>query len=71
MGQQRCAACDRQFSVATGRENVWVLRGQSAGGMILELSDGTSYPLCAACLERLPPEPTKEDIAALTDRSLD
>ncbi len=68
MGRPQCDVCSSQFSLATGRENLWIMQGQRSGGLILELEDA-EFTLCYSCLERLPSEPTADDVNTLADHT--
>lgn len=65
MVRRTCDSCNRGVSLATGRENVWVLEGQSTEGLMIEVDDGTDYVLCSSCLQELPTDPTIEDVEQL------
>ncbi|MFB6137311.1 MAG: hypothetical protein ABEJ42_03075 [Halobacteriaceae archaeon] len=62
-----CDVCGRGVGVAGGIANLWVFGGHSkTEGLTLEFeSDDTEHFLCYACIERLPDDPTAEDVAAL------
>lgn len=68
MAEHTCACCERRVTFATGRENVWVLSGQTTSGLLLELADDGTVTVCFRCLEELPAVPTREDIDDLARR---
>jgi hypothetical protein len=67
MAKQPCDGCGSSVPIAGGIANLWSFDGDQTGGLTLELSDGSEFFLCYACIERLPDdhEPTAEDVAAL------
>lgn len=64
MVRTTCAGCGRTLTIATGRENVWVLEGRATLGLTLELG-ADERTVCFSCIERLPPNPTVADVDAL------
>lgn len=67
MATEPCDGCGRRVRIAGGITNLWSFRGDEAGGLALELGDGSEFLLCYDCIERLPEEPTREDVAALEE----
>lgn len=66
MATETCDGCGRSVSIAGGIANLWTFAGDETGGITLELADGSEHFLCYDCIERLPEEPTAEDVAALS-----
>ena len=63
-----CDGCGEQVKIAGGIANLWTLEKDATGGMTLEFdSDGSEHFLCFDCIDRLPDDPTAEDVAALGD----
>ncbi len=62
---ETCDGCGRDVQISGGIENVWTFEGGDSGGMTLELSDGTEWFLCFECIEKLPEDPTADDVTAL------
>lgn len=67
MTSEPCDGCGRDVRIAGGVENIWTLEGGATKGMTIDLDDGEFF-LCFECIERLPEEPTAEDVAALPER---
>jgi hypothetical protein len=65
MATEPCDGCGRDVSIAGGIANLWSFNTDSTDGLTLELADGSEYFLCFACIERLPDDPSAEDVAAL------
>lgn len=66
MASDTCDGCGEQVTIAGGIANLWTLEKDTTGGMTLEFdSDGTEHFLCFDCMERLPDNPTAEDVVAL------
>ena len=65
MATEPCDGCGRDVSIAGGIANLWSFNTDSTDGLTLELADGSEYFLCFACIERIPDDPSAEDIAAL------
>lgn len=68
MGQHTCDGCGRRVRVAGGMENLWTFGkddGSEGTAMTLEFDDGTEHLLCYPCLQALPDEPTRADVARL------
>ncbi|WP_254545435.1 DUF7561 family protein [Halomarina pelagica] len=68
MARKRCDGCGERVRIAGGIGDLWSFEGGPSGGMTLEFADGTEYFLCFDCIERLPDDPTADDVAALDDR---
>ena len=71
MPPQSCDGCGQQVTVAGGIANVWSFderRATEGTAITLEYPDGSTYRLCFSCLERLPEEPTTEDVERLAER---
>lgn len=68
MAKETCEGCGDRVTIAGGIANIWTLEKESTGGMTLEFeSDGSEHFLCFDCIDKLPDEPTAEDVAALGD----
>jgi len=67
MATDSCDACGEDVQIAGGIANLWSFEGDRTGGLTLELSDGSEFFLCFDCVERLPEDPTAEDVAALSE----
>ncbi|WP_276299698.1 DUF7561 family protein [Halorussus lipolyticus] len=66
MATDTCDGCGEEVKIAGGIANLWTLENDSTGGMTLEFdADGTEHFLCFECIERLPDDPSGEDVAAL------
>lgn len=65
MAHEPCDGCGRRVRIAGGIVNLWSFGGDAAGGLTLELSDGSEFLLCFDCIEKLPDDPSREDVAAL------
>lgn len=65
MATDPCDGCGRDVRIAGGIANLWTFESHEAGGITLEFLDGSEHFLCYDCIERLPDEPTAEDVAAL------
>jgi hypothetical protein len=65
MASDPCAGCGRPVKIAGGIANLWTFGGDAAGGLALELADGSDYLLCYDCIDRLPDDPRAADVAAL------
>lgn len=65
MAGRECDGCRRDVPVAGGIANFWTLEHRETGGLTLELRDGSEHFLCFECIERLPEDPTGEDVDAL------
>lgn len=67
MASEPCDGCGQDVRIAGGIANLWAFGGDEAGGLALELSDGSDHLLCYDCIERLPDDPTAADVAALEE----
>lgn len=70
MGKRTCDACGTGVRISGGVGDFWdfgSLPKEASGGLTLELNDGSEFFLCFDCIERLPDDPTREDVAALSD----
>lgn len=65
MASEPCDGCGRTVRIAGGIANLWTFGGDEAGGLALELADGSEHLLCYDCIERLPEEAGAADVAAL------
>jgi len=65
MATEPCDGCGDDVSIAGGIANLWTHEADETGGLTLELVDGSEVFLCFDCVDRLPEEPTAEDVAAL------
>ncbi|WP_158058338.1 DUF7561 family protein [Halorussus halophilus] len=66
MATDPCDGCGEQVHIAGGISGLWSLDHESTGGMTLEFdSDGSEHFLCFDCMDRLPDDPTAEDVAGL------
>lgn len=66
MSKAPCDGCGRPVQIAGGIANLWTFTGDGAGGLTLELADGTDHLLCYDCIERLPDDPSAADVDALS-----
>jgi hypothetical protein len=57
-------------TIGSASNNLWTFEGESTGGLVLELADGTEHFLCHDCIDALPDdrEVTAEDVEALPGR---
>jgi len=67
MATEPCDGCGRSVSIAGGIANLWSFSGDETGGLMLEFGDGSEHFLCYDCIERLPDEPGRGDVDALSD----
>jgi hypothetical protein len=68
MATEPCNGCGKQVTIAGGIANLWTLEKDATGGMTLEFdSDGSEHFLCFDCMDRLPDDPTAEDVEALDE----
>lgn len=67
MATEPCDGCGRRVTIAGGIANIWTFGGDEAGGLTLELSDGSEHLLCYDCIDELPDEPDSADVAALDE----
>ena len=66
MTTEPCDACGERVTIAGGIAGLWSLDNEATGGMTLEFdADGSEHFLCFDCVDRLPDDPTAEDVAAL------
>ena len=71
MAGTTCDGCGQRISIAGAIANVWSFderRATEGTAMTLEFPDGSTHQLCFPCIERLPEEPTTEDVEALEAR---
>lgn len=66
MAREPCDACGEPVRIAGGIANIWSFSHEPTGGMTLTFSDGTEAFLCFSCIEKLPNDPTSDDLAAIT-----
>lgn len=67
MASEPCDACGADVPIGGGISGFWSSEPQQTGGMTLELTDGTEHFLCFACIERLPDDPSADDVRALEE----
>ena len=68
MSRDPCDACGTYVDIAGGIADLWTFADDEAGGMTLEFAaDGTDHFLCFDCIERLPDDPSAEDVAAIRE----
>jgi hypothetical protein len=61
-----CDSCGEEVRIAGGIANFWTMDSTETGGMVLEVeSDGTGQSLCFGWIEKLPENPTAEDVQSL------
>ena len=68
MGKAFCDGCGRKVTVAGGVANLWTFGerdGSDGTALTLDLEDGTTHLLCYPCIEKLPDNPTEDDVEAL------
>ncbi|MHC3436608.1 DUF7561 family protein [Natrialbaceae archaeon A-gly3] len=68
MGKAFCDGCGRKVTVAGGVANLWTFGerdGSDGTALTLDLEDGTTHLLCYPCIEKLPENPTEDDVEAL------
>jgi len=66
MSADVCDGCGAEVPLAGGIANFWTMEGSETRGMILEFAaDDSEHFLCFACAERLPENPTTEDVSDL------
>jgi hypothetical protein len=65
-----CDGCGKRVRVAGGIGDMWTATGPS-GGMTLEFDDGSEEFLCFDCIESLPDDPSKGDVADVDPASED
>lgn len=69
MGKRTCEACGKRVRVSGGVGDFWdfgSLKKEATGGLVLELADGSEFFLCYDCIEKLPDDPTAEDVEAIS-----
>lgn len=71
MSREPCDGCGEAVPIGSASNNLWTFEGESTGGLVLELADGTEHLLCHDCIDALPDdrEVTAADVEALPDRS--
>jgi len=67
MASEPCEGCGRSVPIAGGIANLWSFEGDQTEGLTLELADGSEHFLCYDCIDRLPEEPDRRDVAALAE----
>ncbi|MFC7073529.1 hypothetical protein ACFQJ7_00020 [Halovenus rubra] len=69
MSRELCDGCGEKVTIGSASNNLWTFEGESTGGLVLELADGTEHFLCHDCIDSLPDdsEVTAEDVVALSD----
>ena len=65
MATEPCDGCGCAVQIAGGIANLWTFGGDRTEGLTLELEDGSDHLLCYDCIEALPDNPGKTDVAAL------
>ncbi|QLC33341.1 hypothetical protein EFA46_003665 [Halarchaeum sp. CBA1220] len=69
MSTRRCDACGERVEVPGGVGDFWDfgdLEKAGPGGLTLELEDDSEFFLCFDCIERLPENPSRADVAAIS-----
>jgi hypothetical protein len=65
MGRDFCDGCNARITIAGGISNIWTTDSVHTQGITIELDDGSDHLLCYECIEQLPDNPSRSDIAEL------